>query len=82
MTITRIGANNNARFTIENYEKLDNHYKIKNQQIHIAGTYAELMHKDKAAADLLFLFYSDYLVFHNFSIVNLALLNNRPGQGG
>lgn len=57
MTITRLEKNNRIRYTLKDYEKLSNHYKNKNQQIHIVGRYANLIKKDK---DIAHEFVSDY----------------------
>ncbi len=57
LSITRLIKDNKKRFLIKDYEKLADHYKNKNQQIHIVGRYAELMSEDEKEANL---FVSDY----------------------
>ena len=57
MTIERLEQNNYRSYTIREYKKLSNHYKTKNEQIHIVGRYVELMNQNKIQANE---FVSDY----------------------
>jgi len=46
MKITRLELENRKQYTLEDYERLDQYYQSKVQQIHIVGEYAEKMTKD------------------------------------
>ena len=41
MKITRLQTDNKKMYTKADYEKLEQYYKIRVQQIHIVGEYAE-----------------------------------------
>lgn len=73
LTIKRINENNSSRYTLAKYSKLNNHYKNKNQQIHIVGHYAELMSNDKKEAEE---FVSDYFNLQYSSFLDKYF----PGQ--
>ncbi len=66
MFIERIEDNNLRQYTKKDYEKLDNFYNVKKQQIHIVGEYANKMIEDYQAAltfvdDYFKLEYKDFL---------------------
>lgn len=66
MFIERTEENNARQYTRKDYEKLDNFYAVKKQQIHIVGEYANKMIKDYQAAlnfvdDYFKLEYQDFL---------------------
>ncbi len=73
LTIKRIEKNNLIRYTIDDYSKLKNHYKNKNEQIHIVGRYAELMSIDKEEANK---FVSDYFNMYYDAFID----KHFPGQ--
>ena len=50
MTIERL-EQNNYRVIPLGIQKLSNHYKTKNEQIHIVGRYVELMNQNKIQAN-------------------------------
>jgi ATP-dependent DNA helicase RecQ len=66
MFIERTEENNARQYTKKDYEKLDNFYTVKKQQIHIVGEYANKMIEDYQAAltfvdDYFKLEYQDFL---------------------
>jgi ATP-dependent DNA helicase RecQ len=66
MFIERIEDNNARQYKKEDYEKLDNFYNVKRQQIHIVGEYASKMIEDYHSAltfvdDYFKLEYQDFL---------------------
>ncbi len=66
MFIERIEENNARQYIKKDYEKLDNFYNVKKQQIHIVGEYANKMIEDYQAAlnfvdDYFKLEYQDFL---------------------
>ena len=66
MRITRLETDNRKQYTKEDYEKLNQYYNTRVQQIHIVGEYAEKMTSDYMAAlkfvdDYFQLEYQDFL---------------------
>lgn len=57
LEIHRIEKSNFVKYKVDDYEKLNNFYKMKMQQIHIVGEYANMMVRDSKQAQI---FVSDY----------------------
>ncbi len=78
MRLKRLILDNKIRYKVHDYEKLNEFYKHKIQQIHIIGEYANMMVRDYKAA-LKFVndyFQMDYKKFlsHYFSTIhNLSI---------
>lgn len=67
LTIDRKEQNNRIQYKAEDYQKLDQYYNNKTQQIHIVGEYAKKMSEDYRQA---LLFVDDYFQLNYNSFLN------------
>lgn len=67
LTINRLQSDNKVRYKAENYEKLNQFYENKVQQIHIVGEYAQKMIEDYRSA---LQFVEDYFQLNYTSFLN------------
>ncbi|MFC1953776.1 UvrD-helicase domain-containing protein, partial [Chloroflexota bacterium] len=67
LSLERLELNNKINYKVEDYQKLDEHYKQKTQQIHIVGEYARMMINDYTAA---LQFVDDYFKLNYSSFLN------------
>lgn len=74
MSIDRIVKDNAKQYTKADYQKLENFYKGKMQQIHIVGEFAELMIKDNMKA---LTFVDDYFQFEYKDFLNKYFVGER-----
>ncbi|MCF0222795.1 MAG: AAA family ATPase, partial [Fibrobacter sp.] len=74
LEIHRIEKNNLIKYKIDDYEKLNNFYKMKMQQIHIVGEYANMMVRDSKQA---LTFVSDYFALDYKMFLNKYFKGNR-----
>jgi len=77
MQIQKLIDNNSIRYKQENYKSLDDYYKLKVQQIHIVGEYANMMVKDYNEA---MLFVEDYFSLQYEGFIKKYFVGNRKGQ--
>ncbi|NLB42376.1 MAG: RecQ family ATP-dependent DNA helicase, partial [Clostridiales bacterium] len=77
MAIERIEKDNRKRYKIEDYQKLEQFYQSKRQQIHIVGEYANKMINDyKAALE----FVDDYFQLNYTSFLNKYFKGSRQEE--
>lgn len=74
LEIHRIEKSNLIKYKIDDYEKLNNFYKMKMQQIHIVGEYANMMVRDSKQA---LTFVSDYFSLEYKMFLNKYFKGNR-----
>ena len=74
LEIHRIEKNNLIKYKIDDYEKLNNFYKMKMQQIHIVGEYANMMVRDSKQAQT---FVRDYFSLDYKMFLNKYFKGNR-----
>lgn len=77
MHIERLVQDNKRRFTKADYKQLDEFYKLKIQQIHIVGEYANLMVKDEKAA---LKFVHDYFFMHYKGFIKKYFSDHREKE--
>lgn len=77
MSIDRIEANNRAQYKVQDYEKLQQFYDHKVQQIHIVGEYAKKMTDDYAGA---LRFVDDYFQLNFSSFLSKYFKGNRAHE--
>jgi ATP-dependent DNA helicase RecQ len=77
MSINRIVKDNLKQYTKADYEKLENFYKSKMQQIHIVGEYASKMLKDYQEA---LEFVDDYFQYEYKDFLNKYFIGNRKEE--
>ncbi|HEY8388134.1 MAG TPA: RecQ family ATP-dependent DNA helicase, partial [Parasegetibacter sp.] len=77
LTIERIESNNKKQYTNDDYQKLDQFYKNKIQQIHIVGEYANMMLNDYKAA---LRFVEDYFQLNYPAFLNKYFKGNRQKE--
>ncbi|MCQ2121624.1 MAG: RecQ family ATP-dependent DNA helicase [Fibrobacter sp.] len=74
LEIHRIEKSNLIKYKIDDYEKLNNFYQMKMQQIHIVGEYANMMVRDSKQAQV---FVSDYFALDYKMFLNKYFKGNR-----
>lgn len=74
LEIHRIEKSNLIKYKVDDYEKLNNFYKMKMQQIHIVGEYANMMVRDSKQA---LTFVSDYFSLEYKMFLNKYFKGNR-----
>ena len=74
LEIHRIEKSNLIKYKIDDYEKLNNFYQMKMQQIHIVGEYANMMVRDGKQAQT---FVSDYFSLDYKMFLNKYFKGNR-----
>lgn len=74
LEIHRIEKSNLIKYKIDDYEKLNNFYKMKMQQIHIVGEYANMMVRDSKQAQA---FVRDYFSLDYKMFLNKYFKGNR-----
>ena len=74
LEIHRIEKSNLIKYKLDDYEKLNNFYKMKMQQIHIVGEYANMMVRDSKQA---LTFVSDYFSLEYKMFLNKYFKGNR-----
>lgn len=79
MTIERIEQDNKKRYKVENYQKLNQFYQNKIQQIHIIGEYARKMVSDYKGA---LQFVDDYFKLNYPSFLNKYFKGDREDEIG
>lgn len=77
LEIHRIEKSNLIKYKIDDYEKLNNFYKMKMQQIHIVGEYANMMVRDSKQA---LTFVSDYFSLEYKMFLNKYFKGNRQDE--
>ena len=77
LTIERLERDNRKRYKAEDYEKLDQFYQNKVQQIHIVGEYARKMISDYKAA---LQFVEDYFHLNYTSFINKYFQGSRQNE--
>src|SRR5690606_4508123 len=77
LTIERIESNNKKQYTNDDYQKLDQFYKNKIQQIHIVGEYANMMLNDYKVA---LQFVEDYFLLNYSAFLNKYFRGNRQKE--
>jgi len=77
LTIERLERNNRSRYKAEDYEKLDQFYQNKVQQIHIVGEYARKMISDYKAA---LQFVEDYFHLNYTSFIHKYFPGSREND--
>jgi len=77
LTIERIERDNKKRYKTEDYQKLNQFYQNKVQQIHIVGEYARKMLKDYKAA---LQFVDDYFQLNYSSFLNKYFKGSRQNE--
>jgi len=77
LTIERLERNNRSRYKAEDYEKLDQFYQNKVQQIHIVGEYARKMISDYKAA---LQFVEDYFHLNYTSFIHKYFKGSRENE--
>lgn len=77
LEIHRIEKSNLIKYKIDDYEKLNNFYKMKMQQIHIVGEYANMMVRDSNQA---LTFVSDYFSLEYKMFLNKYFKGNRQDE--
>lgn len=77
LTIERIEQDNKKRYKVENYQKLNQFYENKVQQIHIVGEYAKKMISDYKEA---LQFVEDYFQLNYTSFLNKYFKGSRQNE--
>ncbi|MCD1259238.1 RecQ family ATP-dependent DNA helicase [Paenibacillus athensensis] len=77
LTIERIEQDNKRRYKVEDYQKLNQYYESKVQQIHIVGEYAKQMIADYQAA---LQFVEDYFQLNYSSFLNKYFKGSRQNE--
>lgn len=77
LEIHRIEKSNLIKYKLDDYEKLNNFYKMKMQQIHIVGEYANMMVRDSKQA---LTFVSDYFSLEYKMFLNKYFKGNRHDE--
>jgi len=77
LTINRLEQNNRVQYKAEDYQKLDQFYKNKAQQIHIVGEYAKKMIDDYKEA---LVFVDDYFQLNYTSFLNKYFPGSRQDE--
>ena len=77
LEIHRIEKNNLIKYKVDDYEKLNNFYKMKMQQIHIVGEYANMMVRDSKQA---LTFVSDYFALEYKMFLKKYFKGNREDE--
>lgn len=77
LTIERIEQNNKKQYTREDYQKLNQFYESKVQQIHIVGEYAKRMITDYKNA---LQFVDDYFQLNHFSFIKKYFPGSKADQ--
>ncbi len=77
LSITRLVTDNLIRYKKEDYNKLDEFYKQKIQQVHIVGEYANLMVKDYSQA---IMFVDDYFQLEYKAFIAKYFKGNRANE--
>ena len=77
LTIERIETDNKKRFKVEDYQKLNQFYENKVQQIHIVGEYARMMLNDYKSA---LQFVEDYFQLNYSSFLNKYFKGSRQNE--
>lgn len=77
LTIERIEKDNRIRYKIEDYQKLNQFYQSRMQQIHIVGEYARKMLEDYKAA---LQFVDDYFQLNYSSFLNKYFKGSRQNE--
>src|SRR5690606_14643759 len=77
LTIERTEHDNKKRYTKDDYQKLNQFYENKVQQIHIVGEYAEKMIADYRSA---LQFVDDYFQLNYSSFLNKYFTNSRQNE--
>jgi len=79
LSIERLELNNKKSYKTEDYQKLDQYYKNRMQQIHIVGEYARMMINNYQAA---LQFVDDYFILNYPSFLNKYFKGNRQNEIG
>jgi len=74
LEIHRLEKSNLIKYKVDDYEKLNNFYQMKMQQIHIVGEYANMMVRDSKQAQI---FVSDYFALDYKMFLNKYFKGNR-----
>ncbi|MCQ2287162.1 MAG: RecQ family ATP-dependent DNA helicase, partial [Bacteroidales bacterium] len=77
LEIHRIEKSNLIKYKVDDYEKLNNFYQMKMQQIHIVGEYANMMVRDSKQAQT---FVSDYFALDYKMFLNKYFKGNRMDE--
>ncbi len=77
LEIHRIEKSNLIKYKVDDYEKLNNFYKMKMQQIHIVGEYANMMVRNSKQAQT---FVSDYFTLDYKMFLNKYFKGNRMDE--
>ena len=77
ITIERLEEDNHKRYTTEDYERLNQFYENKAQQIHIVGEYARKMARNDEGAPR---FVEDYLQFRYSSFLRKYFSRNKANE--
>lgn len=77
LEIHRIEKSNLIKYKVDDYEKLNNFYQMKMQQIHIVGEYANMMVRDSKQAQV---FVSDYFALDYKMFLNKYFKGNRMDE--
>lgn len=77
LTIERLEQDNKKRYKVEDYQKLNQFYESKVQQIHIVGEYAKKMLSDPKEA---LQFVDDYFQLNYTSFLNKYFKGNRQNE--
>ncbi|MCR5168069.1 MAG: RecQ family ATP-dependent DNA helicase [Oscillospiraceae bacterium] len=77
LEIHRLELDNRIQYKKEDYAKLDEYYKMKTQQIHIVGEYANMMVKSYDDAQM---FVSEYFGLEYSSFIKKYFQGNREGE--
>lgn len=77
LTIERFEQDNKKRYKIEDYQRLEQFYQNKVQQIHFVGEYAQKMINDYKSA---LQFVDDYFQLNYTSFLNTYFKGNRQGE--
>lgn len=77
LEIHRIEKSNLIKYKVDDYEKLNNFYKMKMQQIHIVGEYANMMVRNSKQAQT---FVSDYFALDYKMFLNKYFKGNRMDE--
>lgn len=77
LTIERLETDNKKRYKVEDYQKLNQFYENKVQQIHIVGEYARMMLNDYKSA---LQFVEDYFQLNYSSFLNKYFKGSRQNE--